>query len=32
MIITAVFAKGIAPYHPYDIDQRLQFTASSLEH
>jgi peptide/nickel transport system permease protein len=32
MIIVAVFAEAIAPYDPYEINQRLQFTPPSIEH
>jgi peptide/nickel transport system permease protein len=32
MVITAIFADALAPYNPYEINQRLQFTAPSLQH
>jgi peptide/nickel transport system permease protein len=32
MIVTAIFAHTIAPYDPYEINQRLQFNPPSLEH
>jgi peptide/nickel transport system permease protein len=32
MVITALFADVIAPYDPYEINQRLQFKAPSLQH
>src|SRR5215831_16071057 len=32
MVITAIFADTIAPYEPYEINQRLQFNPPSLEH
>ena len=32
MVITAIFAGTIAPYDPYEINQRLQFNSPSLEH
>lgn len=32
MVITAIFADVIAPYDPYEINQRVQFNAPSLEH
>jgi peptide/nickel transport system permease protein len=32
MVITAIFADAFAPYDPYEINQRLQFTAPSLQH
>jgi peptide/nickel transport system permease protein len=32
MVITAIFADAIAPYDPYEINQRLQFSAPSLQH
>jgi peptide/nickel transport system permease protein len=32
MVIVAVFAEAIAPYDPYDINQRLQFSPPSLQH
>jgi peptide/nickel transport system permease protein len=32
MIFVAIFAEGIAPYDPYEINQRLQFKAPSVHH
>jgi peptide/nickel transport system permease protein len=32
MVITALFADALAPYNPYEINQRLQFAAPSLQH
>src|SRR5262245_53557399 len=32
MIFVAVFAEGIAPYNPYEINQRLQFKPPSVYH
>jgi peptide/nickel transport system permease protein len=32
MILTALFADVLAPYNPYDINQRLQFKPPTLEH
>jgi peptide/nickel transport system permease protein len=32
MAFTALFADVLAPYNPYEINQRLQFTAPSLQH
>jgi len=32
IVIVAIFADTIAPYDPYEINQRLQFKAPSLEH
>jgi peptide/nickel transport system permease protein len=32
MVLTAIFADMLAPYDPYEINQRLQFTPPSLEH
>jgi peptide/nickel transport system permease protein len=32
MIFVAVFAEGIAPYDPYEINQRLQFSPPSVQH
>jgi peptide/nickel transport system permease protein len=32
MIFVAVFAEGIAPYDPYEINQRLQFNPPSVYH
>ena len=32
MLVTAFFAETVAPFDPYDIQQRLQFKAPSLTH
>jgi peptide/nickel transport system permease protein len=32
MVLTALFANVLAPFNPYQIDQRLQFKPPSLEH
>ena len=32
MVVTAIFADVLAPYDPYAINQRVQFTAPSLNH
>lgn len=32
MVITAIFANAIAPYDPYEINQRWQFNPPSVEH
>jgi peptide/nickel transport system permease protein len=32
MALTALFADALAPYDPFEINQRLQFTAPSLQH
>jgi peptide/nickel transport system permease protein len=32
MAFTALFADTLAPYDPYEINQRLQFTAPSMQH
>jgi peptide/nickel transport system permease protein len=32
MVLTAIFADVLAPYNPYEINQRLQFKPPSLEH
>jgi peptide/nickel transport system permease protein len=32
MIITALFAEAIAPYDPFEINQRLQFRPPSVQH
>jgi peptide/nickel transport system permease protein len=32
MAMTALFANTLAPYDPYEISQRLQFKAPSMEH
>jgi peptide/nickel transport system permease protein len=32
MVLTAVFAEVLAPYDPYDIQQRLQFTPPNVQH
>jgi peptide/nickel transport system permease protein len=32
MVLTAIFADVITPYDPYEINQRMQFRAPSLEH
>jgi peptide/nickel transport system permease protein len=32
MVLTALFADVLAPYNPYQINQRLQFKPPSLEH
>jgi peptide/nickel transport system permease protein len=32
MILTALFADVLAPYNPYEINQRLQFKPPSLQH
>jgi peptide/nickel transport system permease protein len=32
MVVAAIFAEAIAPYDPYEINQRLQFKPPSIEH
>jgi peptide/nickel transport system permease protein len=32
MVVAAIFADAIAPYDPYEINQRLQFSPPSLDH
>ena len=32
MVLTAIFADVLTPYDPYTVDQRVQFTAPSVNH
>jgi len=32
MVLTAIFADALTPYDPYTVDQRVQFTAPSLNY